>query len=181
MTFKEFMDDYFDNAWNDERTPYGDYRDQQAHDMHHAYEAGAHDEAGFLEGWLCPICHVAYPPWVTECKCSKDIGYYTTTQNVLTRFANKGPLPPPVVDFSTDQCPACGEVLNQCTCPQVLQRVDFNEELAAENKRLKELLRDVALSGVEFDDERIGYVTVQIDRTTWNELVEMRDKGEERK
>jgi len=137
MTFKEFMDDYFDHMWNEDKTPNGDYRDQQTHDMYSAYRAGAYAESGFLEGWICPMCHVAHPPWVTECKCSKDTDYYTTTQNVLTRVTNKGPLPPPVVDFSTDHCATCGEVLNQCTCEQVLQRVDFNEELEAENKQLK--------------------------------------------
>lgn len=91
----------------------------------------------------------------------------------MMRYINKGPLPPPVADFSTDHCPRCGEVLNQCTCEQVLQRVDFNEELEAEVKRLKELLRDVALCGVEHDDARLDYVTVQIDRTTWDELREV--------
>ena len=106
-----------------------------------------------------------------------------TTQNGHTRFADKGPLPPPVVDFSTDQCPTCGEVLNQCKCPQVLQRVDFgDEELETEVKRLnksfrrlEELLYEIAISGVEHDDERLDYVTVQIDRITWNELQEVRE------
>lgn len=32
------------------------------------------------------------------------------------------------------------------------------------------LLHDVATSGVEHDDSRIGYVTVQIDRSTWNRI-----------
>jgi len=71
----------------------------------------------------------------------------TTTQNVLTRVTNKGPLPPPVVDFSTDHCATCGEVLNQCKCPQVLQRVDFNEELEAENRQLKAQLRKAKCCG----------------------------------
>lgn len=33
-----------------------------------------------------------------------------------------------------------------------------------------ELLLEVAQSGVEFDDPRIDYVTVQIDRVTWDAL-----------
>jgi hypothetical protein len=33
-----------------------------------------------------------------------------------------------------------------------------------------ELLREVATSGVEFEDERVSYVTVQIDRATWFEI-----------
>lgn len=40
------------------------------------------------------------------------------------------------------------------------------------------LCREVAGCGVEFDDPRIGYVTVQIDRQTWNELQAMRATGE---
>jgi len=40
----------------------------------------------------------------------------------------------------------------------------------AENERLRELLAEVAASGVEMDDPRIGYVVVQIDRKTWQDL-----------
>lgn len=35
---------------------------------------------------------------------------------------------------------------------------------------LEELLEDVASCGVEFEDERLRYVTVQIDRSTWLQL-----------
>lgn len=37
-----------------------------------------------------------------------------------------------------------------------------------------EILRDVAQAGVEFDDPRVGYVTVQIDRETWEALAKYR-------
>jgi hypothetical protein len=37
-----------------------------------------------------------------------------------------------------------------------------------------ELLRDAACAGVEFEDPRIGYVVVQIDRDTWAELAPYR-------
>jgi hypothetical protein len=37
-------------------------------------------------------------------------------------------------------------------------------------ERLDNLLREVAASGVVFEDERVGYVEVQIDRDTWLEL-----------
>lgn len=33
-----------------------------------------------------------------------------------------------------------------------------------------ELLREVSTSGVEFEDDRINYVTVQIDKETWQEI-----------
>jgi len=42
--------------------------------------------------------------------------------------------------------------------------------LLDEVERLKALLREVAQSGVEHDDPRIGYLTVQIDRVTWEAL-----------
>lgn len=38
-----------------------------------------------------------------------------------------------------------------------------------------ELLRDVAVSGVSWDEPRIGYVEVQIDRATWDELAAYRE------
>lgn len=41
-----------------------------------------------------------------------------------------------------------------------------------------DLLSDVATSGVEFDDPRIGYVTVQIDRETWEALAPYRPEGQ---
>jgi hypothetical protein len=40
-------------------------------------------------------------------------------------------------------------------------------DLEAENKRLREIVADVGESGVEFQDERVSYVTVQIDGETW--------------
>lgn len=41
---------------------------------------------------------------------------------------------------------------------------------------MEELLRDVASSGVELDDERLRYVVVQIDRQTWEALIRWRDE-----
>jgi hypothetical protein len=38
----------------------------------------------------------------------------------------------------------------------------------ADRDDLRDLLRDVARSGVELADERLRYVTVQVDRTTWD-------------
>ena len=40
-------------------------------------------------------------------------------------------------------------------------------EMRARLSRMDRLLRDVALSAVTLQDERIGYVEVQIDRQTW--------------
>jgi hypothetical protein len=47
--------------------------------------------------------------------------------------------------------------------------------LLGEGAACRELLYDAACAGVEFDDARLDYVSVQVDRTTWNELVAYRD------
>lgn len=44
--------------------------------------------------------------------------------------------------------------------------------LAATVEALADSVREVANSGVEHDDERISYLTVQIPRLLWNELRE---------
>lgn len=41
---------------------------------------------------------------------------------------------------------------------------------AGKVRRLRGLLDEVRASGVEQDDPRIGYVTVRIDRETWDAL-----------
>lgn len=40
-------------------------------------------------------------------------------------------------------------------------------------KALDRLVCDVGASGVEHDDPRLGYVTVQIDRDVWNRVREV--------
>jgi len=42
-------------------------------------------------------------------------------------------------------------------------------ELRKENEKLRELLTEIACSGVEYEDKRIDYVVVQVDRTIWKE------------
>lgn len=41
---------------------------------------------------------------------------------------------------------------------------------------LDEILADVAAAGVELDDKRLRYVTLQIDRTTWELLDAWRER-----
>lgn len=60
--------------------------------------------------------------------------------------------------------------------------VDVTAEIAAlrsENERLRRLLSEVAEGGVEFADERVRYVAVQIDRETWAEVLALA-KGDDR-
>jgi hypothetical protein len=40
-----------------------------------------------------------------------------------------------------------------------------------ERKRMLDLLQEIAESGVVSDDDRIGYLDVQIDRETWEQLL----------
>ena len=42
--------------------------------------------------------------------------------------------------------------------------------LTAENKVMRELLNEVAVAGVPFDDPRIDYVEIQVDRDTLDEI-----------
>jgi hypothetical protein len=43
-----------------------------------------------------------------------------------------------------------------------------------------DLLRDVATAGVEFDDARLGYVSVQIDRATWDAIAHFKEQTPDR-
>lgn len=52
----------------------------------------------------------------------------------------------------------------------LIGRLAIAEELRATIEAQAELLREVALSGVEFDDSRLKYVVVQIIRANWDEL-----------
>jgi hypothetical protein len=42
----------------------------------------------------------------------------------------------------------------------------------AGRERVLDLLREVNMQGIEWDDERIDYLTVQIDRKLWNAIQE---------
>ena len=50
-------------------------------------------------------------------------------------------------------------------------------QLRATNAELLSLLRDVAESGISFEDERIKYLEVQIDRETWQAIRAVLDSG----
>lgn len=58
-------------------------------------------------------------------------------------------------------------------CPESL-RADKAE---AERDAAVALIREVAASGVEFEDERISYTSVQIDRETWAAVRALAQKG----
>jgi hypothetical protein len=75
-------------------------------------------------------------------------------------------------------CPECGEWLmtehdrdaHDCNVYQADAPVAVEVVRDDAYRGAVALLREVAQSGIEFDDERIGYVTVQIDRATWDAL-----------
>lgn len=52
--------------------------------------------------------------------------------------------------------------------PVAHSTIDGPYELRAEVARLREALREIALSGVELDDTRVDYVTIQLSRATWD-------------
>jgi hypothetical protein len=54
-----------------------------------------------------------------------------------------------------------------CSCRKALTRSLVNH---AGRASLKDLLKEVSLSGIEHDDERLGYVTVQINRDLWEAI-----------
>lgn len=60
-----------------------------------------------------------------------------------------------------------------------VSKVAANEimDLRSRLEGAEETMREVACSGVEFEDERVSYVAVQIDRETWLSLAKLR--GEE--
>ena len=57
--------------------------------------------------------------------------------------------------------------------------MNFDRATAAERERdaAVALIREVAASGVEFEDERVRYVAVQIDRETWVGVRALSQKG----
>lgn len=52
----------------------------------------------------------------------------------------------------------------------LLARGSRSAPVDAERERMLDLLREIAGSGVSFEDSRIKYVEVQIDRGDWEEL-----------
>jgi len=50
------------------------------------------------------------------------------------------------------------------------------DEIIPGIQRLRGLLREVANSGVEHNDPRLGWVSVQIDRNTWNAMNPWREE-----
>lgn len=78
-----------------------------------------------------------------------------------------------------------GQILDHLLCASdpKIRRQDVKDALRlhaalrAENERLWALLREVAQGGVESADERVRYVTVQIDRDTWAAVQEEARRG----
>ena len=54
-----------------------------------------------------------------------------------------------------------------CSCRKALTKGLVNH---AERESLKDLLKEVSLSGVEHNDIRLDYLTVQIDRSLWEAI-----------
>lgn len=77
-------------------------------------------------------------------------------------------------------CPQCGPAVpvdpDGCCVPCGSTAEGEGAETAV---ALRELIRtEVVGGGVVFDDARVGYVTVQVGRETWNELRALTGAGE---
>ena len=82
-------------------------------------------------------------------------------------------MPEPSDKRGTYQHQADAESLR--TYPAIVAAEEERADRAeAEVERLRELLRDVATSGVSYEEPRVHYLEVQIDRPTWEELAEFR-------
>lgn len=66
---------------------------------------------------------------------------------------------------------------NESPCELIADLVPPGDVAAV--REAAERLREVASAGVEFDDERLDYVTVQIDRETWNAVRALAARGGE--
>jgi hypothetical protein len=86
-------------------------------------------------------------------------------------------------------CDRCARFAEDCTviedayiCGGCRAEIAAEEaEVEALRRQLRgavDLLRDVANSAPEFEDPRMGYVVVQIDRPTWEELAPYRTGGQ---
>lgn len=62
------------------------------------------------------------------------------------------------------------EHLPWCKVGALAQEFADRKTAQARIEALEELLQDVRASGVEFEDSRLGYVVVQIDKGTWAAL-----------
>lgn len=56
-------------------------------------------------------------------------------------------------------------------CKEALRdAIALRSEAQGELDQLRELICDVAASGVVFEDERLDYLEIQVDRQTWDEV-----------
>lgn len=82
---------------------------------------------------------------------------------------------------NTAECdgPAIEDPEDPGNCDECAQPLEWVEVVRADAYRgAVDLLRDVANSAPEFEDPRMGYVVVQIDRPTWEDLAPYRTGGQ---
>ena len=87
------------------------------------------------------------------------------------------------ITFICDACGGNGDYfgpLGPDRCAKCGGNAHVARALRAENERLRRLLSEVAEGGVEFADERVRYVAVQIDRETWAEVLALAGREVER-
>ena len=151
----------------------------------------------------CPSCaeRLAPPPALsfgstsTACSDSTPAQPLPTCVNCGSNFFTPAPSPARdevreaaerAVAVPLFHSPFC-DYRRVCTCGAARARADLLAALSSppaapakdEVREAAERLRGVASAGVEFDDERLDYVTVQIDRETWNAVRALAARGGE--
>lgn len=54
---------------------------------------------------------------------------------------------------------------------RALSAAEISGSTENNNRKIKTLLEEIASSGIEFEDPRLNYITIQIDKETWKNLL----------
>ncbi len=102
--------------------------------------------------------HAFVPPPAPECECGHPEPHDHGEDSRPVFYPEPQP---PAVDARGGEILGCGADCHEC---------DEVPALRARIAALERAIEEVASSGVEFEDERVSYVSVQIDRALWLEL-----------
>ena len=142
-----------------------------------------HDRNGYPipEQRKCDDCdgtgHVPLAPPPAPCggRCEDALDSRSPCPSCAERLA-----PPPALSFGSTST-ACSDSTPAQPLPTCVNCGSnfFTPAPSPARDEVRDALREVADSGVEFDDERLDYVTVQIDRETWNAVRAIAARGGE--
>lgn len=75
------------------------------------------------------------------------------------------------------RCPECGSTNVECDDGEVHRHRCHDCGYSTPERSLDDILRDMAEGGADDHDPRLPYVTVQIDRDDWDQIVEWAQKA----